>query len=576
MSKGTQRKLAAIISADIVGYSHLMGMDEAGTLAALRQLRSELLGPAVSEHRGIIVKNMGDGWLVTFDNAADAVTCAIKLQEMLSDHEVLKLRIGLHVGDITHADADIYGDGVNIAARLQEIADPGTIIISDVARRSIDGKLAADFYDLGQKALKNIAGPLTVYGWNMTRMSKSQLTLNLPDKPSIAVLPFDNMSGDPEQEYFADGMTEDIITSLSKNRSFFVVARNSTFTFKGAAVEIAEVAAKLGVRYVLEGSIRKSGNRIRITAQLVDAGTTHHVWADRYDRELKDIFELQDEMTQTIVAALEPEVAVAERERAIRKAPENLDAWQMFQRGMWHHYRFNRQDNIEAGRLFRAAIDADPAFAQAHAALAHTGYWDVLYGFVDDADATLAQAEASARQALVFDEREPFAHFALGRVLTLSAQYDTALKQLRRSIDLNPNFAHAHFGLALVHILMGQVDEGIQHADVALRLSPADPSRWTFLFGRSLGLLVQGHFEEAVHWAGEASTQADAGFWTYCVVAAARVGLGDQEEAESQLASALRIKPDLNLDFVGSKLQFATPAHKEILIGGLRTAGLPE
>ena len=318
MKNGSKRRLAAVLAADVVGYSKLMGADEAGTLAAMRQLRSGVFAPLVAEHGGNLIKSMGDGWLVEFPSVGDGVSCAIKVQEALARHETIKLRIGLHIGDVTFEDEDIYGDGVNIAARLQEIAVPGAVVISDIAQRSIDGKRASAFVDLGTHALKNISEPVTAYGWGMTAVAARASALPLPDKPSIAVLPFDNLSSDVEQGYFSDGITEDIITALSRFSWFFVIARNSTFAYKGKSIDIRQVGRELGVRYVLEGSVRRAGNRIRITGQLVEAETGNHIWADKYDRDLKDIFELQDEITLTIAATIEPELFAFESQRNVR------------------------------------------------------------------------------------------------------------------------------------------------------------------------------------------------------------------------------------------------------------------
>ena len=337
------------------------------------------LSDVVTAHRGDVVKSMGDGWLVEFASVVDAVNCALQVQDDLAGHEIIKLRIGIHIGDIVHEDEDIYGDGVNIAARLQEIAALGGIALSDTALRFLDGKLAGSFRDAGEKQLKNIAEAVRVFVSGDGGTVKEPLAL--PDKPSIAVLPFDNMSGDPEQECFSDGFTEDIITALSKIRWLFVIARNSSFSYKGSSPDVHQVASELGVRYVLEGSVRKGGERIRITAQLIDAATGNHVWAERFDRDLSDIFALQDEITETLIAAIEPELAKAEQQRAIEKSPENLDVWSWFQRGLWHHYKGTKDDNAKAREQIRKAIELDPEFSRALAALAHVYYWDVLFGY---------------------------------------------------------------------------------------------------------------------------------------------------------------------------------------------------
>ncbi len=386
------RKLAAILAADVAGYSKLMGEDETGTLAALRELRNDLFQPTVTEHRGEVVKSMGDVWLVEFASVVDAVNCALQVQENLAGHEIIKLRIGIHIGDIVHEDEDIYGDGVNIAARLQEIAAPGDIALSDTARKFLDAKLADGFRDAGEKQLKNIAEAVRIFvsGDGETETSSQMVgvdaPLPLPDKPSIAVLPFDNMSGDPEQEYFADGITEDIITALSRFRWFFVIARNSSFTYKGQAVDIKQVGRELGVRYVLEGSVRKSGSRVRITAQLIEAESGNHLWAERYDGSLDDIFELQDQITESIIGEIEPELGRIERNQARQKSPGNLSAWDLYHQGLAQMY-MSGPDNLErAIELLKEAIALDPEFAPPRRQIATVLFYQVIMGYVDASD----------------------------------------------------------------------------------------------------------------------------------------------------------------------------------------------
>ena len=379
-----ERRLAAILAADVAGYSRLMGVDEEGTLAALKALRHELIDPKIAEHHGRIVKTTGDGALVEFASAVDAVRCAIEIQRVMaersaarSDNRRIEFRIGIHVGDIIIDDNDIFGDGVNIAARLEGIAEPGGVCMSDDAYRQVRGKIEMACDDIGLQALKNIAEPLRA--WRLNRGDQSAATaqpaspasqapaLALPDKPSIAVLPFQNMSGDPEQEYFADGMVEDIITGLSRIRWLFVIARNSSFIYKGRSVDITRVGRELGVRYVLEGSVRKAATRVRITSQLIEATTGRHLWAERYDRDLHDIFELQDEITMSVVAAIEPSVRQAEIERVRRKRPENLDAYDLVLRAIPHASAATPDEASTALALLERAIVLEPDYALAHA-----------------------------------------------------------------------------------------------------------------------------------------------------------------------------------------------------------------
>jgi adenylate cyclase len=576
MSEETQRRLAAILAADIVGYSRLMGEDETGTLAALRQWRSEVFEPTVADHRGDIVKSMGDGWLVAFDSVVDAVTCAIQVQERLFEHKILKLRIGLHIGDITYADDDVFGDGVNIAARLQEIAEPGAIVISDMARRSIDGKLAADFTDLGVQELKNIADPVSVYGWGMTELSLAATTLPLPDKPSIAVLPFDNMSGDPEQEYFSDGISEDLITALSKLHWLFVIARNTTFTYKGLAVDVMRVARELGVRYIVEGSVRKAGNKVRISAQLVDGTTGSHVWAERYDRELDDIFALQDEITDTIVGRIDTEVRASEIERARRKPPANLDAWELYQRGLWHTYKTTKRDNEEARSIFHKAVERDPNFALAHAGIALTCQTDVLQGFADNPAERLAQGLAAGEHAVALDDKDGFTHFVLGRVFALAGQGDHAIAELERSVALNPSFAHGYHGLGFTLNWYGRAADGIPKLDMAMRLSPHDPMLWSMQGTRAHCCNNLENYDEAEEWAHKAINTLVDHVWPRLHLVVALVGQDRLDEARVAMKAACRMKPDLSVSATRRLLTHLHPEYLERWIGALRKAGLAE
>jgi TolB-like protein/class 3 adenylate cyclase len=382
-----ERRLAAILAADVAGYSRLMGADEEGTLAQLKAVRKTLVDPTIAAHRGRIVKTTGDGMLVEFASAVDAARCAIEAQRGMAEQNAavpqdqrIEFRIGIHVGDIIIDDNDIFGDGVNIAARLEGIAEPGGVCISDDAQRQIRGRVDIIFDDMGSQSLKNITEPMRA--WRLRIDAKSSASpspkasietaqpLTLPDKPSIAVLPFQNMSGDPEQEYFADGMVEEIITALSRNHQLFVIARNSSFTFKGRAVDVKQVARDLGVRYVLEGSVRKSGNRIRITGQLIDAASGAHLWADRYDGTLEDVFELQDQVAASVVGAITPSVSQAEMERAKRKPTSSLDAYDYYLRAQAAHWQYTRDGTDQAVGLFERSIALDPQFALAYAALA--------------------------------------------------------------------------------------------------------------------------------------------------------------------------------------------------------------
>jgi TolB-like protein/class 3 adenylate cyclase len=576
MSEGIQRRLAAILAADVAGYARLMGDDESGTLSALRQLRTERLIPTVASHRGKVIKSMGDGWLVAFASVVDAVTCAIEIQEGLAGHEIIKLRVGVHLGDITHEEEDIFGDGVNIAARLQAIAAPGGIVISDMAQRSVDGKLAAAFVSLGVQNLKNIAEPITVYGWGMSALLAEATALPLPDKPSIAVLPFDNMSGDPEQEYFSDGISEDIITALSNVHWLFVIARNSTFTYKGAPVDVTRVARELGVRYVLEGSVRKAGNKVRITAQLADGNSGSHVWAERYDRKLEDIFALQDEITETIVGRIDSELRMSERDRARRKPPANLNAWDLYQRGLWHFYRVAKEDNEKARDFFLKAVEWDPNFALAHAGIAFTCYMEVFHDFSSNPDEWLAQGLTAGERAVALDQKDSFTHFVLGRVLSWAGQGDRAIAELEQSVTLSPSFALGYFGLGMTLNWYGRAADAIPRLKMAMRLSPQDTALWAMQSATASSYNDLGQYDEGVAWGHKAvSSRADL-IWTHLCLADALAGQDRLDEAGAAIAAVRRIKPDLSQSLMRRLLPHYHSEYIERLIGALAKAGLPE
>ena len=560
-----------------------MGEDELRTLDALRQLRTELFEPVVSSYNGTVVKRMGDGWIVEFSSVSDAVNCALRVHEGLVDHEIIRLRTGIHIGDVVFEEEDVFGDGVNIAARLEELAQPGEVLISDAAYQSIDGKAAARFGDGNRHQLKNIARPVQVWRWPAdAAATAASITVDekvmpaLPDKPSIAVLPFQNMSGDAEQEFFADGMAEDIITALSRHRSLFVIAHNSSFAYKGQSPDLRQVAAELGVRYVLEGSVRKGGDRVRITAQLIDGATGNHIWAERYDRMLDDIFSVQDEMTQEITARIGPEIDQAERDRARLMPPENLDVWESYQRGLWHLYRFNAEDNAEAQRLFLRAIGASGTFAPAHSGLTHARYYAFMHGHAEDRQATLDEAYASGRAAVSADDRDADTHFALGRILYLRHESAASVKEFETAVAQNPNFAHAHLGLAGGLLFDGQGERCIEACEQAVRLSPHDPLMWTILTTKALGLVVLERHPEAVVASREAVRQPTAPWTAYGALAIASGLAGNTIEGAGALADVRRVKHDFSIHDVRQVFPFREPVHINRMIEGLRLSGLED
>jgi TolB-like protein/Tfp pilus assembly protein PilF len=490
----------------------------------------------------------------------------------------MRFRIGVNLGDVIEQDdGTIYGDGVNIAARLESLAEPGGLTISGTTFDHVDGKLDLGFEYLGEKEVKNIAKPVRVYradvGAGETRPAVAEA-----ERPSIAVLAFENLSGDPEQEYFADGIAEDLITELSRLRWLLVTARNSTFTYKGQAVDVKQVGRDLGVRYVVEGSVRKAGARVRISAQLIDAVTGNHIWAERYDRALADTFALQDEITETLVAALQGEVGEVERERAHRRPPGSLDAWASYQRGMWHLWRMTADDLAEARRLFQHATDLDPNFAQAFAALGFTLFLEVVYSYAYSPLENVEQALRLANQAVTLDDKEAMAHFTLGRVQGMRGEYDAAIAELRTAIDLNPSLALAHMGLGLALMLTGRLDEAISEYDTAIRLSPRDPFVWVFYTLRAWARLLLGDYEAAVEDARRAIRHPMATFWPHAHLASALALLGRREEAKIALDKLLEIKPDFTVvDALAAHSLLNPEALRprfKTWIEGLRKAGL--
>jgi adenylate cyclase len=589
MSERTQRRLAAIVAADVAGYSRLIGDDEEGTLRALRSHRGELIDPLLAEHGGRIANTAGDSLLLEFPSAVDAVRCSVAVQEAMaarnqdveSSRQII-FRVGIHVGDVVAEGGDMLGDGVNVAARLEGLSEPGGMVLSDDAYRQVRDRLDLAWRDDGEHEVKNIARPVRVWRWSPSHDAakagaRDPTALPLPDKPSIAVLPFDNMSGDPEQEYFSDGITEDVITALSKIRWFFVIARNSTFTYKGRAVEVTQVARELGVRYVLEGSVRKAGNRVRITAQLIDAATGRHVWAERYDREIADIFALQDEMTQTIVGAVEPELSAAERERVLGKPPENLDAWESYQRGLWHLWTYGRDGNLEAARLLERATDLDPGFAQAYAYGSYVRYSRVVAGWSDDAAQSLETGMALAKKALALDDKDPLGYFAVGRIYMMRGRHDDSVAALETAIVLNPSFAQAYHGLGMTLTLAGRLEDAKNALRQAERLSPRDPNLWASTVVHALACILSRDYEEALHWARKTTQNPRAkGYWPQAVLAAALAHLDRIEEARAAVDAALDELPDLTQAYLEKALPTKQPDGLAPYLDGLRKAGLPE
>jgi adenylate cyclase len=578
-----EQKLVAILAADVAGYSALMGADEVATVATLDACRA-VFRSHVDAESGRVVDTAGDSVLAVFPSAIGAVRAAIAIQdelglcnEALAEARRMRFRIGVNLGDVIEkADGTVYGDGVNIAARLESLAEPGGLTISGTTFDHVDGKLDVGFAYLGERQVKNITRPMRVY--KVGAGAPSEPAAAPAERPSIAVLAFENLSGDAEQEYFADGIAEDLITELSRLRWLQVTARNSTFTYKGQAVDVRQVGRDLGVRYVVEGSVRKGGERVRITAQLIDTSTGNHIWAERYDRDLSDIFALQDEISETLVATLQGEVGEFERERAHRKPPESLDAWETYQRGLWHLWRLDAVDMAEARRLFERAGDLDPNFAQAFAALGYTLFLEVTNHYASSPLEKLDQASRLANQAVALDDKEAMAHFTLGRVQTLRGEYDAAIAELRTAVEFNPSLALAHNGLGYALGLAGQVEAAISALDTAIRLSPRDPFVTAFFGVRAGVRLLTGDYEAAVEDARRALRRSADSIWHQSVLASALALDGRREEARIALQNLLEVKPDFSPH---EALAAFSPFNPEALrprfktwCDGLRMAGL--
>ena len=580
-----ERRLAAVLAADVAGYSRLMGGDEEGTLARLKAVRKDLVDPTIAAHRGRIVKTTGDGMLVEFASAVDAVRCAIEVQDGMAERSAdgltdtrIEFRIGIHVGDIIFDDNDIFGDGVNIAARLEGIAEPSGIYISDDTYRQVRDRVDTAFDDKGEIALKNIARPVRVFALvgakqPATKAIEPAPQLTLPDKPSIAVLPFQNMSGDAEQEYFADGMVEDIITALSRFKSLFVIARNSSFTYKGKAVDIKQVGRELGVRYVLEGSVRKAGNRARITGQLIEAATGQHLWADKFDGTLEDVFGLQDMVTTSVVGLLAPTLEQAEIERARHKPTERLDSYDLYLRGMALTYR---RSYSEARELFKKAFEVDPDYAAAYAMAAWAFINQQSTGGIPLTDEMTAEAVRLARIASKQANEDAFTLARSGHVLAyLGHEYDRGASMVEEAIELNPNLAAAWYSRGFVSVMCMEGERAIESFDRMIRLSPLDPLRGRAWNGISLAHFCLGRHEEGCSSAMR-SVQFLADAHNLGAYIANSMAAGRAPEARDAVGQLLNLHPDFRASHAQKVFPFRSLEMRDRLTAALRDAGLPD
>jgi TolB-like protein len=583
-----EHRLTTILSADVVGYSHLMSADEAGTFAQLKTHRKELLDPKTTEHHGRVVKLTGDGTLMEFGSAMDAVLFAVEVQRTMLDRNAavpedrqINYRVGINLGDIIIEEGDIYGDGVNVAARLEGLAVSGGICVSGAVFEQVEGKVELEFKDLGEQQLKNIDRPIRVYrivvaGRQAPLSARSSMmapSLELPDKPSIAVLPFDNMSGDPEQEYFADGIAEDIITALSTLRWFFVIARNSTFTYKGRAVDVKQVARELGVRYVVEGSVRKAGNRVRISVQLIDAAAGSHLWAERYDRELTDIFEVQDEIMRSVAASIEPQLLEAEASRSQTRSGADLDAWTLVMRARARFWHMTKTDSGASIALLQDAIKRYPEYGPAHSTLASVLFFSGHMGWTSPDDFREAAA-AAARRAIAIDDLDPWAHVALGHLNVIAKRTDEAVAEFDAAINLNPNFAAGYGWRGLGLAYAGRSDEAIKDLEQALRLSPRDPQNAVFVIHVGVAHYLAGRYENALEWT-KRGVQMRSDFIGGQRIHCATLGqLGRIDEAKAVLAHIRELQPNISAPLLEQTVPYARPADMAHFLDGLRKAGL--
>ncbi len=590
-----ERRLAAILAADVVGYSRLMGADEVGSLERLKSLRKELVQPKITECKGRIVKLMGDGLLAEFPSVVEAVRCAVDIQQSvvgresnLPEERRIRLRIGLNLGDIIVEGSDIYGDGVNVAARLEALADPGGICISGPAFDTVHGKLNLAFEDAGGQQVKNIAKPVRVYRLASVSLQEAPPTpptepLPLPDKPSIAVLPFTNMSGDFEQEYFSDGITEDIITELSRFRTLFVIARNSSFAYKGQSVDVKQIARELGVRYVLEGSIRLAGGRVRVTAQLIDSESGRHVWAERYDRELEDIFALQEEITSNVVGSIAPQIEMAEMARIRGSRVGNVSAYDLALKAQALFYDAMRMGSPEIHQqaldTAAAALEQDPRSANALWIQAWACTEGYLYRWGPAPNEALNQAWKAVDRLFDIDSSDPRAYTARGFVQHFRGEHEAAVADYRYAFTLNPNFAINIFTMAWCESLAGFTGEARDHAALGLRLSPRDNELWLGVAYLALAQasFADGDYEETEKWAKLAIQMHPRAPIRRALMIACCVHNGDLKEAREHVDFLKSFAPDFIPSILrGDLTLYKMPEHNALLIDGLRKAGSNE
>jgi len=584
----TKRKLSAVLSADVKGYSRLMGQDEAGTVNRLKEYRA-LMTDIIQHYRGRVVDYPGDNILAEFASVIDATECAVKIQQKLKirndeipENRRMEFRIGLNLGDVIIEGERIYGDGVNIAARIEELADAGGICVTSNVYEQVKNKLSFIFEDTGVHPVKNITEPIHVYRLlteNYNAVIEASSEPDLPDKPSIAVMPFDNMSGDPEQEYFSDGMTEEIITALSKISEMFVIARNSSFVYKGKPVKVQQVGQELGVQYVLEGSVRKAGERVRITAQIIDASTGKHLWAERYDRELKDVFALQDEITQKIVIALQVELTRGEQARVWHRSSHNLEALGLASKALDIFERQTKEDNAKAQDLFKQATKLDPKYAFAWTYLAWTYLFDAIYEYSGSPDDSLYKALDIANKSLRMDDTQPDVHALWGTIYLGQGQHEKAIEAGERSIALGPNNACNTAILAQTMYFAGRGKEAIKLMEKAMRLSPYHPDWYLGLLAMSY--IMMERYEEGLQIAEKqleiVKKRGELGrglIMSHLNLAEVNMLLGREKEARQHAKAVQRIDLSFSLEELGKAAFYKNPTYLESRLNVLRRTGL--
>jgi adenylate cyclase len=617
---GAEHRLTAILSADVVGYSRLMAEDEAATVRTLTAYRDEV-SLLVTQHGGRVVDATGDNLLAEFPSTLDAVGCAVQIQRAIAarnadlpDERRMQFRIGVHLGDVRSEAGRIYGDGVNIAARLEGLAEPGGISVSSAVRDQIRGKLELDFDDRGPQRIKNLPEPVHVYairpqsaaaaaapsrvGLQLALAAASLLLLGgaffawrllgvpdtaapaaaargevaFADRPAIAVLPFDNLSGDPDQDYFADGIAEDLLTRLSAWRGAPIIARNSSFVYKGEAVDVMRVGRELGARYVVEGSVRRAGERVRVSAQLIDATTGHHVWAKQYDRELRDVFALQDEITAAIAASVQGQVSLSERARASRLDPQNLEAWELVLRADWHANQFTLEGSANARSLYERAIELDPRYARAFVGLASVLYAYIGFRGTDNPERSIEELMRTARTAVSLDPRDAEAHVALASAYSLLGEWDEMYASTQRAVALNPSSARAASWLGWSFVMLDRTEESIATFERALRLSPGGPDVWLLYDGLAGAHFHAAHYADSVTW-GRKVVRARPDFpWAYFRLASTYAHLERLDEARTSLAEGLRLQPNFSRAQLEQVLGSAAP-YVDRYLDGLHKAG---